>query len=682
MNRVALLAALAAAILIAFLPITAHAGRALLMMKRSGGLDTIGISPPGGLARKEPAHERVSIDKKAVAASAVITRKDPLVMLTEPRSALLDARYQRVSGRVGGGITKAFVRINDDVRIVPVYSGRFSTFAALRPGLNTVTVLAWDLDGNLGKDSMNIFVRQEQGGPSIRITAPRDGTRMDVTRERVVTVKAEVSDKTVTRAVLVVNDVPRIVSVEKGNIDQDTALMPGPNEIYMEVADASGRVGDSRPVSVSAFDSAPKDLVAVLTWDSPDTDMDLHAWDSFGHHTFADSKDPYQCEAAIPYGMLDMDRKGGYGPEVFSLEAAEPEVYTFYVNYNPGLGSHDGADAYLRLLLYGDEPSRRIVREFGPFRLSKNRISWEAAHVKMPEGVFFQEKDEDLKKTLGMDAKAIRRLALMLKEENTAFGLLAISAMGRIKSEDAVPALLDALETGPAEIRRAAAGALWSIRSVDSVPGLIAALNDEDHEVRRAAAGALGDIGDTSAVYPLTGLLAEEGDQLVRVESIRALGRIGDTRATGTLTALAKNSDPRVRAEALKALGNAGEEEPEYDTETAILRALGDETAGVRGAAAYAAGSLKITDAVEGLTDILYFDDDEGARAQAAAALGALGGEGSVPELERASETDFSPRVRFYAKKALEQIGPTTREEDEHREEEWTMPDEEGLIVY
>jgi len=681
MNRLVFPAALAAACLMAFVPITAHAGHGLLMMKRAGGLDTVGIAPPGGLTRKEPAHERVSIDRKSVAGLPVITRKDPLVMLTEPRNSLLATRYQQVSGRIGGGITKAFVRINDDVRIVPVIGGRFSTYAALMQGLNTITVLAWDLEGNLGKDFMNIFVRPEQDGPSIRITAPKDGAQMDITRDRVAAVKAEVADKTVTTAVLVVNDVPRIVSVEKGTISQDTALMSGTNEIYVEAVDRSGRVGESSPVRVNAFDAAPKDLVAVLTWDSPDADMDLHAWDSFGHHTFADSKDPYQCEAAIPGGMLDMDRKGGYGPEVFSLGAAEPEVYTFYVSYNAGLGRHDGADAYLRLLLYGDEPSRRIVREFGPVRLTKNRVSWEAAHVKMPEGVFFQEKDEDLKKTLGMDAKAVRRLALMLKEESTAFGLLAISAMGRIKSEDAVPALLGAMKNGPAETRRAAAGALWNIRSVNSVPGLIAALSDEDSEVRRAAAGALGNIGDGSAVRPLTSLLAEEGDQLVRVECIRALGRIGDTRAIGTLTAQSKNSDPQVRVEALRALGDSGEEDPEYDTETAILKALDDDTAGVREAAAYAAGRLKIKDAVEGLTDILYFDDDEGARAQAAESLGSLGEEGSVRELERASETDFSPMVRFCAKKALEEISPPAVDQNTGAGV-YTPPEDEDLVIY
>ncbi len=677
-----LTAAAVALSLMSAAPLSADDVIPLLPLERPSSLDSIRIAPSGGLKKKSPAKERLGIEKETATDAAVMERKDPLVILTEPKAGILTRSFQKLSGRVGSGITKAFLRINDDTRIVTVADGRFNTSVALKPGLNTITALAWDLEGNLGKTSLKVFVRPEAGGPGVTIAEPRDGATLDITRNRVLRIRALASDKSIKDGVLVVNNLPRPVRLSGGVLDEELALMPGTNEIFVEVADASGRTGISQPLTVHTYDGSPKDLVAVLSWGSAESDMDLHVWDSFGHHTFSDAKDPSQSEAAIPGGMLDMDRRGGYGPEVFSLEAAESEVYTFYAYYNPGIGPAEGSDAYLLLLLYGDEPARRIMRVFGPVRLDAKRPAWEAAHVKMPAGVFFQEKDADLKKTLGMDSRAVRRLALILKEESSQFGLLAISAMGRIKSEEAVGPLLEALGSGPVEIRRAAAGALWNIRSVDSVAGLIQSLSDEDADVRRAAAGALGNIGDSRAVRALSGLLAEEGDTQVRRAAIKALGMIGDARAQETLAAQSMDKDPALRVEALRALGRAGEEEPEYNIEQAILKALGDETAGVREAAAYAAGMIKIRDAKQELTDILYFDDDEGARAQAAASLGELGEEDSVPELERAYETDYSPMVRFCAKKALEQIGPVEQNKDSGAEDEWKMPDEEGLVVY
>jgi HEAT repeat protein len=406
-------------------------------------------------------------------------------------------------------------------------------------------------------------------------------------------------------------------------------------------------------VRLSTFDARPKDLIAVLTWESRTADLDLHVWDSFGHHTFNEARDPYQCDAAIPAGLLDMDKKGDYGPEVFSLESAEQEVYTFYVKFSPGV-KKENTKAYLRLLLHGDEPSLRIMRWLGPDVMGDVDQVWEAAHVKMPEGIFFQEKDIDLVKTLGMDTKAVQRLALMLEEENPSFRLLAISAMGQIKSEDAVGPLLKALTGGTPEIRRAAAGALWNIKSMKSVDGLIAALKDLDPEVRRAAAGALGGIGDTKALYSLNGLLSDEADPLVRVETIRALGRLGDPRALYGLLAQARDTDPRVRVEAVRAMGALRAEK----AEDMLKETLADKSAGVREVAAWALGRLGLKSSVKPLLDALDFDDCEGVRAKAAAALGRIKDEGTADDLRKDAEKDNSPSVRYCASKALEGMAP------------------------
>jgi len=633
------------------------AGRpALVPMERESTFDTL---PMGDESPKKeaPEQERVRMQKEDITGAA-LSKKDPLVIITEPRKGEVAMSCQKVAGRIGGGIARAFLRINDDNQVVTVADGSFEAYVSLRPGINSITVLAWDLDGNLGKDSIKVIYSPLTDAPKVEIVAPVDWASYDITEDRVITVEARTDDASITEGWLSVNNMPRKVGFEHGAVRQELTLLPGLNELYFEVVDKQGRAGRSETVRVDTFDARPKDLVAALFWDSPTADLDLHVWDSFGHHTFNEAKGPFVSDAAIPCAMLDMDRKGGYGPEVFSLESAEPEVYSFYAKYNPGVKDTE-AVAYLRVLLYGDEPSRRIMRTFGPRRMDEYNPAWEPAIVKMPEGVFFQEKDTDLAKTLRMDSKAVRRLTFVLEEENPAFRLLAISAMGQIKSEEALPPLMKALDSTDPEVRRAAAGALWNIKSLASVDRLIKALSDQDAEVRRACAGALGNIGDKKAVFSLTGLLAEEGDPQVRVEAIRAIGRIGDARAIDSLLSQAKDSNPRIRVETMRALGGVEDAKTEKTLDRALQE---DKVDGVRELAAWALGRQGTKESLKPLMDTLRFDSSEWVRVQCALSLGLIKDVDAKEELANAVAHDQSPKVRFCASKALEaMMGPAVK---------------------
>ena len=598
-----------------------------------------------------PEDKGISVKREDLSKAARLAKKDPLVAITEPSPGNSDRSCRKIRGRVGSGITKIFLRVNSETQVVAANGGVFETELALEPGMNKIVALAADLDGNLGKDSVEVFYKASPGGPKVVITEPREGASLDLTSDRVVTVVAKVCGVEASEGYLVINGMPKMVAFEKGAMSQKAALMPGVNEIAVEAVNRSGHAGRSEAVRVNTFDARPKDLVAILTWDSPTADFDLHVWDSFGHHTFNEAPDAGLCEAAIPGGSLDMDRKGSFGPEVFSLEVASPEVYTLFVKYNPGL-KDNGANAFLKILLHGDDPSRRITRTFGPVRLDKDNAVWEAAHVKMPEGVFFQEKEADLAKTFGMDIKAVKRLCMMLDEESPAFRLLAISVLGQIKSEEAVEPLLKCLSSGQADLRRAAAAALWNIKSVKSVPALGRALKDEDSEVRRLAAGALGNIGSTESLPSLTGLLVEETVVPVRVEVLRALGRLGDQRAFDSIISQAKEPDPRVRVEAVRSLGFI----KEPAAEKILLETMQDKDAGIRGIAAWSLGMLGLKSSAKPLTDALRFEDDASVRVQVAVALGMIREPGSRGELERSAEKDPSERVKNCALKSLENM--------------------------
>jgi HEAT repeat protein len=626
-------------------PALADERREVAPVEREG----LGLLPAiEGIKKAVPEEKGISIKREDISKAARLAKKAPLVLITEPSPGNSDRSCRKIRGRVGSGITKIFLRVNSETQVVAANGGVFETELALEPGVNKITALAADLDGNLGKDSVEVFYKASPGGPDVVITEPGDGASLDLTSDRVITVAARVRGAEASEGYLVINGMPKRVAFEKGVMTQNAALLPGANILSVEAVSRAGQAGKSPPIKIDTFDARPKDLVAILTWDSPTADFDLHVWDSFGHHTFNEAPDAGLCEAAIPGGSLDMDRKGSFGPEVFSLEVASPEVYTLFVKYNPGLKDR-GANAFLKVLLHGEDSSRRITRTFGPVRLDKENAVWEAAHVKMPEGVFFQEKEADLAKTFGMDSKAVKRLSMMLDEESPAFRLLAISVLGQIKSEVAVEPLLKCLSSGPADIRRAAAAALWSIKSVRSVQALARSLKDEDAEVRRLAAGALGNIGSTECLPSLTGLLVEETVVTVRVEVLRALGRLGDQRAFDSVNSQVKDPEPRVRVEAVRSLGYI----KEPASEKVLLETLQDKDAGIRGIAAWSLGMLGLKSSAKPLTDALRFEDDESVRVQAAVALGMIMEPVSRSELERAAEKDPSERVRNCASKSL-----------------------------
>jgi hypothetical protein len=69
------------------------------------------------------------------------------------------------------------------------------------------------------------------------------------------------------------------------------------------------------------------DLRVVLTWDSDNTDIDLHVIDPNGEETFYGS--PISCQG----GRITPDNTAGYGPEEFSLKIAKPGKYRVEVNF-------------------------------------------------------------------------------------------------------------------------------------------------------------------------------------------------------------------------------------------------------------------------------------------------------------------------------------------------------------
>lgn len=129
------------------------------------------------------------------------------------------------------------------------------------------------------------------------------------------------------------------------------------------------------------------------------------------------------------------------------------------------------------------------------------------------------------------------------------------SALGRIgaKAESAIPSLLAALEDGDAGTRSSAARALGQIGSEKAVAGLIRALKDEHQRVREAASWSLAHMACEDAVPALIEALRDT-QHTVRAHSARGLGRIGSRKAIAGLTEALEDRYPAVRKAASEAL--------------------------------------------------------------------------------------------------------------------------------
>jgi len=318
----------------------------------------------------------------------------PIVAITSPSSGGTRQLSQVIKGTVSDPrARKAQLTINNDTRIISVDRGSFESVVSIHKGRNIITVTAFDTEGNAGKDSITLDYSEPTEGAPVNIISPRDGQVFDVTERSVVRVKGTIGDQDIKRAKLILNDRPMDIVVNRGYFEQDVALGQEKNSILVEATDRYGQVSRSQTLSVGTVNVKPKDIMIILSWDKPHADMDLHVFGPSGGHTYYKSPSMYESSDAIPGGQLEQDSKGNFGPEVYTQEKADKGTYTVKSNYFYSGGDGD-CNATATVILYGGNPSRRIVRVFGPHLQvdTKNgEDTWGIAKFKMPEGIFLED---------------------------------------------------------------------------------------------------------------------------------------------------------------------------------------------------------------------------------------------------------------------------------------------------
>ena len=131
------------------------------------------------------------------------------------------------------------------------------------------------------------------------------------------------------------------------------------------------------------------------------------------------------------------------------------------------------------------------------------------------------------------EEKILKRLRGLLQAPEADRRWWALRSLAGIKSESVIDLLIRGLKDSDASVRQCAALGLRLHPHPIAVPALTEAFADADHLVVELAADALAQIG-APAVPALLDILSR-GPQAKRLEAMRALATIGDSRAIPAL---------------------------------------------------------------------------------------------------------------------------------------------------
>jgi HEAT repeat protein len=236
------------------------------------------------------------------------------------------------------------------------------------------------------------------------------------------------------------------------------------------------------------------------------------------------------------------------------------------------------------------------------------------------------------------------------KDEDPSTRLMALRAFTEL-DQSAIPALSEALTHQEEELRAMAADQLGQLKAASAADALFtAAQSDKNDSVREAAVRALVRLGDSRAFEFVLAQL-EDKDPDVRSDATYQAGTLGDPRAFDLVLANLGHPNADVRSAAASALGSLGD--PRAGDQLAAR--LGDEERKVSQSAAISLAELDDPRGDAALLDRLK-NGDAGERWWAADKMGRLAKAQYAPYLTEALSDGVSD-VQRAAREGLDRIG-------------------------
>jgi HEAT repeat protein len=267
-----------------------------------------------------------------------------------------------------------------------------------------------------------------------------------------------------------------------------------------------------------------------------------------------------------------------------------------------------------------------------------------------PAAKIAETRDAAIDVLVRLGEPSVPPVVALLSEDDQDTRMAAASALGKIKSIKATPALLKA--TGDiAAVRTLAISSLCDICDPRSSDLLISVLakNTDNGEVRARTARALSVIGGPNAIAALTNALGDF-DLKVRSSTIGGLQRMG-APAVGAITAKLASPSKVFREAAAQSL----ERTDSPDASAILVKMARDADPVVRTAAAKGLGVQTAAPHPEVLAALLGDGADEVGGA-AVASLSDMGGR-AIPGLITVVRSAPADVARFRASEALARIG-------------------------
>ncbi|MBW7984890.1 DUF2135 domain-containing protein [Enterobacillus tribolii] len=143
---------------------------------------------------------------------------------------------------------------------------------------------------------------------------------------------------------LVVNGISMPLKIESdGSFARPFIFSEGSNSVEVRSPDGT-QTGRRQFYASQGAGAVSSRLRVVLSWDTDDTDLDLHVVTPDGEHAW------YGKRNLDNGGALDIDVTTGYGPEMFATPTPLRGKYLVYVNYYGGRGEQELTTAHLSVI--------------------------------------------------------------------------------------------------------------------------------------------------------------------------------------------------------------------------------------------------------------------------------------------------------------------------------------------
>ena len=186
-------------------------------------------------------------------------------------------------------------------------------------------------------------------------------------------------------AILQLNGIDQKIPVNNGNFKQEILINSGENHLQLRANNENGDTGTSNEIVIYG-DFSVEDIQIVLKWNNGTNqngdyaqmkDVDLHVYDSEGHHTYWLCMDQYSnfpghdkaVANMIPGSKLDIDNTWGFGPETFTLKKSTNTTYTVRAHFYSGYDASNPTYANVEITLRG-----KNTKTYGPYKFGNSYL--------------------------------------------------------------------------------------------------------------------------------------------------------------------------------------------------------------------------------------------------------------------------------------------------------------------